>query len=207
MAEVGDWKTFSSGRSLTAWIGLVPRQHSSGGKERLRQDLEAGQSTLTQPGRARLAEAVAAFRKALTKRTREPTRPVSLDRLAADHSITRPRWAARATASVRLSASSLARIAATWNLAVESEIPSRRAITLLEAPSAMAASTSCSRGVSETWLAPSSRRDSSDVGELASSSRSRTSRGRSVRPRLATSIAVAISVLADQGGRMALAPA
>ncbi len=51
---------------------------------------------------------------------------------------------------------------------------SRRAITLLEAPSAMAASTSCSRGVSETRLAPSSRRDSSEVGELASSSRSRT---------------------------------
>jgi predicted PurR-regulated permease PerM len=42
----------------------------------------------------------------------------------------------------------------TWNLAVWSEIPSRRAITLLEAPSAMAASTSCSRGVSETRLAP-----------------------------------------------------
>src|SRR5260370_30654381 len=35
MAEVGDWKTFSSGRSLAAWIGLVPRQHSTGGKERL----------------------------------------------------------------------------------------------------------------------------------------------------------------------------
>src|SRR5262249_36983229 len=48
----------------------------------------------------------------------------------------------------------LARIAATWNLAVWREIPSRRAITLLEAPSAMAASTSCSRGVSETRLAP-----------------------------------------------------
>jgi hypothetical protein len=54
---------------------------------------------------------------------------------------------------VRLSASSLARIAATWNLAVWIEIPSRRAITLLEAPSAMAASTSRSRGVSEI-LAP-----------------------------------------------------
>jgi len=35
MAEVGDWKTFSSGRSLAAWIGLVPRQYSTGGKERL----------------------------------------------------------------------------------------------------------------------------------------------------------------------------
>jgi transposase len=35
IAEVGDWTAFSSGRSLAAWIGLVPRQHSTGGKERL----------------------------------------------------------------------------------------------------------------------------------------------------------------------------
>src|SRR5436190_14424429 len=31
VSEVGDWK----GRSLAAWIGLVPKQHSTGGKERL----------------------------------------------------------------------------------------------------------------------------------------------------------------------------
>ena len=35
VAEVGNWKEFSSGRSLAAWIGLVPKQHSTGGKERL----------------------------------------------------------------------------------------------------------------------------------------------------------------------------
>ena len=35
VAEVGDWKEFSSGRGLAAWIGLVPKQHSTGGKERL----------------------------------------------------------------------------------------------------------------------------------------------------------------------------
>jgi len=35
IAEVGDWKEFSSGRNLAAWIGLVPKQHSTGGKERL----------------------------------------------------------------------------------------------------------------------------------------------------------------------------
>jgi len=35
VAEVGDWKVFSSVRSLAAWIGLVPKQHSTGGKERL----------------------------------------------------------------------------------------------------------------------------------------------------------------------------
>ena len=35
VAEIGDWNTFSSGRSLAAWIGLVPKQHTSGGKDRL----------------------------------------------------------------------------------------------------------------------------------------------------------------------------
>jgi transposase len=34
-AAVGDAKAFGSGRHLAAWLGLVPRQHSSGGKERL----------------------------------------------------------------------------------------------------------------------------------------------------------------------------
>jgi transposase len=35
VAEIGDWKIFSSGRSLAAWIGLVPKQHTTGGKDRL----------------------------------------------------------------------------------------------------------------------------------------------------------------------------
>jgi transposase len=35
VAEIGDWMTFSSGRSLAAWIGLVPKQHTTGGKDRL----------------------------------------------------------------------------------------------------------------------------------------------------------------------------
>jgi transposase len=35
VAEIGDWNTFSSGRSLAAWIGLVPKQHTTGGKDRL----------------------------------------------------------------------------------------------------------------------------------------------------------------------------
>src|SRR5215467_5592280 len=36
VAEIGDsWKAFGSGRSLAAWIGLVPRQQSTGGKDRL----------------------------------------------------------------------------------------------------------------------------------------------------------------------------
>jgi transposase len=35
VASVADPKAFRSGRNFSAWIGLVPRQHSSGGKDRL----------------------------------------------------------------------------------------------------------------------------------------------------------------------------
>ena len=34
---------FSCGRGFAAWLGLVPRQHSSGGKERLGRVSKAGQ--------------------------------------------------------------------------------------------------------------------------------------------------------------------
>ena len=35
VASVADPTTFRSGRNFSAWIGLVPKQHSSGGKDRL----------------------------------------------------------------------------------------------------------------------------------------------------------------------------
>lgn len=35
LAGVGDAKDFKNGRQFAAWLGLVPRQHSSGGKPRL----------------------------------------------------------------------------------------------------------------------------------------------------------------------------
>jgi len=35
VASVADPRAFRSGRHFSAWIGLVPKQHSSGGKERL----------------------------------------------------------------------------------------------------------------------------------------------------------------------------
>ena len=35
VATVGDARLFRNGRSLAAWIGLTPKQHSSGGKELL----------------------------------------------------------------------------------------------------------------------------------------------------------------------------
>jgi transposase len=36
-------ETFNSGRDFAAWLGLVPRQHSSGGKPRLGRMSKAGQ--------------------------------------------------------------------------------------------------------------------------------------------------------------------
>jgi transposase len=35
VASVGDARAFKSGRQFSAWVGLVPRQHSSGGKQQL----------------------------------------------------------------------------------------------------------------------------------------------------------------------------
>ena len=35
VASVGDGKSFANGRQMAAWLGLVPRQNSSGGKPRL----------------------------------------------------------------------------------------------------------------------------------------------------------------------------
>ena len=35
VASIGDAKTFKNGRQLAAWLGLVPRQHSTGGKTTL----------------------------------------------------------------------------------------------------------------------------------------------------------------------------
>jgi len=35
VASIGDAQSFENGRQLAAWLGLVPRQHSSGGKQQL----------------------------------------------------------------------------------------------------------------------------------------------------------------------------
>lgn len=35
VASIGDAKNFENGRQLAAWLGLVPKQHSSGGKQNL----------------------------------------------------------------------------------------------------------------------------------------------------------------------------
>lgn len=43
-----DMASFRSGRDFAAWLGLVPRQLSSGGKERLGRVTKAGQADIRQ---------------------------------------------------------------------------------------------------------------------------------------------------------------
>lgn len=46
VATIGDAAAFTSGRHLAAWLGLVPQQNSSGGKERLGRISKAGDGYL-----------------------------------------------------------------------------------------------------------------------------------------------------------------
>jgi len=46
IASIGDARSFSNGRQLAAWLGLVPRQHSSGGKHRLQGISKRGDTYL-----------------------------------------------------------------------------------------------------------------------------------------------------------------
>ncbi len=46
VASVGDAKNFANGRQMAAWLGLVPRQHSSGGKSTLLGISKRGDSYL-----------------------------------------------------------------------------------------------------------------------------------------------------------------
>jgi transposase len=45
LVAVGDGRQFKSGREMAAYLGLVPRQHSSGGKAR--RGLSANGETVT----------------------------------------------------------------------------------------------------------------------------------------------------------------
>ena len=45
VASLGDAKNFDSGRQVAAWLGLVPRQPSSGGKQKLLGISKRGDTT------------------------------------------------------------------------------------------------------------------------------------------------------------------
>jgi transposase len=65
VAAVGDAAQFSCGRDLAAWVGLVPRQHSSGGKQRLGHITKGGDTYL----RTLLIHGARAALNASTKKT------------------------------------------------------------------------------------------------------------------------------------------
>jgi len=69
VATVPDPQVSKSGRSLSAWLGLVPRQHSSGGKERLGGITKAGDTYLR---RMLFVGAMAVIRHAERHGTRRP---------------------------------------------------------------------------------------------------------------------------------------
>ena len=55
VASVADPKAFRSGRNFSAWIGLVPKQHSSGGKDQARQYQQTRRPLSARPVRGRRA--------------------------------------------------------------------------------------------------------------------------------------------------------
>ena len=97
VAEVGDWKAFSSGRNVAAWIGLVPGQHSTGGKDRLGGISKQGNRYLRW---LLVAGAMAVIRYARQHGTKRPwlarlmaTRPVKVAAVALANKIARMAWA------------------------------------------------------------------------------------------------------------------
>jgi transposase len=69
VACVPDPATFSNARSLSAWIGLTPRQNSSGGKERLGSITKAGNTYLRE---LLVVGAMAVVRRAKQGSTKRP---------------------------------------------------------------------------------------------------------------------------------------
>ena len=69
IAAVPEPQSFKSGRNLAAWIGLVPRQNSSGGKERLGGITKQGDRYLRQ---LLVVGALAVIRYAQRHGTRRP---------------------------------------------------------------------------------------------------------------------------------------
>jgi len=97
VAEVADWTAFASGRSLAAWIGLVPKQHSTGGKDRLGGISKQGNRHLRW---LLVAGAMAVIRYARRHGTKRPwlvrlmgRRPTKVAAVALANKIARMAWA------------------------------------------------------------------------------------------------------------------
>lgn len=101
VATIADPSTFKSGRSLAAWIGLVPRQNSSGGKERLGGITKAGNRYLRQ---MLMVGAMAVLRHAERHSSRRPwlvqlleRKPKKVAAIAMANKIARTVWALMTT--------------------------------------------------------------------------------------------------------------
>jgi transposase len=97
VAEIGDWKAFRSGRNLAAWIGLVPKQHSTGGKDRLGSITKQGNRYLRW---LLVAGAMAVIRYAHQHGTKRlwltrimARRPIKVAAVAVANKIARMAWA------------------------------------------------------------------------------------------------------------------
>jgi transposase len=97
VAEIGDWQQFRSGRNLAAWIGLVPKQHSTGGKDRLGSITKQGNRYLRW---LLVAGAMAVIRHARQRGTKRlwlirimARRPTKVAAVALANKIARMAWA------------------------------------------------------------------------------------------------------------------
>jgi transposase len=98
VASVADPKAFRSGRDFSAWIGLVPKQHSSGGKDRLGSISKQGDRYLRS---LFVAGALAVIRYAKIHGTRHrpwltallARRPTKVAAIALANKIARMAWA------------------------------------------------------------------------------------------------------------------
>ena len=97
VAEIGEWKQFRSGRNLAAWIGLVPKQHSTGGKARLGSITKQGNRYLRW---LLVAGAMAVIRHARQRGTKRiwlarimDRRPIKVAAVALANKIARMAWA------------------------------------------------------------------------------------------------------------------
>ncbi|HQT53460.1 MAG TPA: IS110 family transposase [Phenylobacterium sp.] len=101
VATIADPKAFKTGRNLAAWIGLVPKQNSSGGKERLGGITKQGDRYLRQ---LMVVGALAVVRYAQQHGTRRPwlvqllaRRPTKVATVALANKIARMAWAVMTT--------------------------------------------------------------------------------------------------------------
>jgi transposase len=98
VASIADPKAFRSGRNFSAWIGLVPKQHSSGGKARLGSISKQGDRYLRS---LFMAGALAVIRYAKINGTKHrpwltallARRPVKVAAIALANKIARMAWA------------------------------------------------------------------------------------------------------------------